>query len=123
MSHFLYKIVTQADWSTTQKTGLIPLSSVDVRDGFIHLSTATQFIATANLYFRDTDQPLVIEFDSAQLKGEIRWEWSDQRQSEFPHLYATSLPLNAANAVLNLIIGDEGYTVHSRSPIAPSGGQ
>ena len=123
MSHFLYKIVTQADWSVAQTTGLIPLSLVDARDRFIHLSTASQFIATANLYFRATDQPLVIEFDSTQLKGEIRWEWNDQRQSEFPHLYATTLPLNAANAVLNLIIGDEGYTVLSRSPIASSNGQ
>ena len=120
MTQFLYKIVTRADWLTAKQTGLIPLSTIDEKDGFIHLSTADQYVASANLYFSAQDQPMVIELNGAQLNGELRWEWSDQRQSDFPHLYAKMLPLSAANAVVNLIAGDDGYTVHSRTLITPS---
>ena len=121
MSQFLYKIVTQSDWSLAQTKGVIPLSAIDRRDGFIHLSTEDQFIETANLYFSAVDQPLVIELDRALVVGEVRWEWSAQRRSDFPHLYAKALSLDAANAIVSLIAGDDGYMIHSRTLYDHSG--
>ena len=117
MSLPLYKIVTQADWQVAQMTGFVPLSAVDARDGFIHLSTVTQYITTANLYFSDDSRPLAIEFDSTHLGGELRWEWSEQRQADFPHLYTTQLSVTAADAVVELMVTDQGFAVYSRTPL------
>ena len=117
----LYKIVTRAEWQTAQQTGSIPLSPTDVKDGFIHLSTADQYITSANLYFNPEDQPLVIELDGKRLTGDVRWEWSDQRQADFPHLYDGTLRLSAANATVSLHATKDGYTIQSRTIIHPSG--
>ncbi len=117
MSLPLYKIVTQADWQIAQRTGFVPMSTVDIRDGFIHLSTVTQYITTANLYFSEDNPPLVIEFDSTQLGGELRWEWSEQRQADFPHLYTTQLSVTAADAIVELMVTEQGFAVYSRTPL------
>jgi len=117
MSLPLYKIITKADWQIAQRTGFVPLSAVDARDGFVHLSTIAQYIATANLYFSADSRPLVIEFNSDQLGGELRWEWSEQRQADFPHLYTDQLPVNAADAIVELVVTDQGFAVCSRTPL------
>ena len=117
MSLPLYKIVTQADWQMARKTGFVPLTTADIRDGFVHLSTIAQYIATANLYFSADSRPLVIEFNSTQLGGDLRWEWSEQRQADFPHLYTDQLPVTAADAIVELTVTDQGFAACLRTPL------
>ena len=121
MNSFLYKIVTQAEWQSAQETGLIPVNQMDQTDGYIHLSTKDQYLTTAHLYFSPDDKPLVIELDPTQIDGEICWEWSEQRQSNFPHLYAQTLPLHAAHSVLSLCFSKNGCTIGAQQPIDPHG--
>ncbi len=114
MKRFLYKIITHVDWQNAQATGLIPLSQMDQDDGYIHLSTEDQYLTTAYLYFDPDDKPLVIQLERDQIAGEIRWEWNEQRQSNFPHLYAQTLPLHNAYSVWSLCFSTNACTIGKR---------
>ena len=46
----IYKALTLEEWERAQASGIIT-TDLDKKDGFIHLSTATQLNATLSLYF------------------------------------------------------------------------
>ena len=56
----IYKICAQASWREAEGCGLYRGSDADMRDGFIHFSTAAQVAGTAAQHFaRQTDLMLV----------------------------------------------------------------
>ncbi len=46
----IYKVLTLNEWEKAQASGVI-ITELDIKDGFIHLSTAAQLNATLSLYF------------------------------------------------------------------------
>ena len=61
-------------------------SSVDLADGFIHFSTASQAAETARRHFHGRSGLVVLAVEAARLGDALRWETS--RGGElFPHLY------------------------------------
>ena len=89
----IYKICERAAWRLAAQTGGYHGSQADVRDGFIHFSTAAQLAGTMAKHFAGQRELLLVAVDADALGEALKWEPS--RGGElFPHLYA-ALPLTA----------------------------
>ena len=89
----IYKIIATREWSVAEKAGVFEGAEVDLRDGYIHFSTAGQARETAAKWFARRDDLTLVAVDAAALGEALRWEPS-RGGALFPHLYAT-LPLSA----------------------------
>ncbi len=89
----IYKICDQIEWRAAERAGAYHGSEVDVRDGYIHFSTAEQARRTAALHFSGRTELMLIAVDADKLGPALRWEPS-RGGALFPHLYR-ALPLSA----------------------------
>jgi uncharacterized protein (DUF952 family) len=89
----IYKICEQALWRKAQAERSFGGSAADMRDGFIHFSTAGQLASTAAKHFAGAADLLLIAVDADALDGQLKWERS-RGGDLFPHLYGP-LPLAA----------------------------
>jgi len=63
--------------------------------GFIHLSTREQVEGTANRFYTDVDQLVLLTIDPLKVPAEIRWERpAPSVDTLFPHVYGP-LPIAA----------------------------
>ncbi|EOD47895.1 hypothetical protein GTA08_BOTSDO04801 [Neofusicoccum parvum] len=88
-----FKILSADQWAEWQKTGTFAGASIDLTDGYIHLSTAQTAGETFEKYFAGQQNLVVVEVDLAQLGDAIKWEPS-RGGALFPHVYG-SIPSNA----------------------------
>jgi uncharacterized protein (DUF952 family) len=93
----VYKICSAAEWREAVASGTYRGSAVDVRDGYIHLSTLSQLAETLRLHFAGQRDLVLVEVDPAELGDALRWEPS-RGGALFPHLYGT-LPVAIARSV------------------------
>ena len=102
----VYKIAASADWNAAQRTGRFEGAAIDLRDGYIHLSTAAQAQDTARLHFAGQAGLVLLRIDAAALGAALKWEPS-RGGALFPHLYG---PLDCAlvEAVTELPLGADG---------------
>ncbi|MDO9471697.1 MAG: DUF952 domain-containing protein [Caulobacter sp.] len=91
----VYKLLTRAEWSEAEATGLFEGSPVDLADGFIHFSTAAQAPETGRRYFSGIADLVIVGFEDTALGAGLTWEPS-RGGDLFPHLYG---PLPTALAV------------------------
>ena len=92
MTH-VYKILPRSEWIAAQDIGVFHGSAVDLKDGFIHLSTAAQAAETARLHFAGREGLVLLKLQAEELGGGLRLEPSRGGQL-FPHLYG---PLDPAH--------------------------
>ena len=110
----IYKICPEALWREAERTGAFAGAPVDVRDGFIHLSTAAQVRETAAKHFGGQRDLLLIAVDEDALGPDLRYERS--RGGElFPHVYGP-LPLSAVRWVKPLPLNSDGRHVFPELP-------
>lgn len=102
----IFKIVGREDWDAASSMGVYSGSPDDVRDGFIHFSTAQQLAGTAARHFRNVHDLVLVAFDDERLGEALRWEPSRGGQL-FPHLYGT-LQTGLALWVRPLPLGEDG---------------
>ena len=100
MTDLVYKIVPAALWRQAEVAAVFRGAPVDIADGFIHLSTASQARETAAKHFAGQDGLLLIAVRAATLGSALRWEPS-RGGALFPHLYGL-LPLEAVRDVVPL---------------------
>jgi uncharacterized protein (DUF952 family) len=82
----IYKICSASAWREAERQGTYRGSADDVRDGFIHFSTAAQVDGTARKHFHGQTALFLVEVEADALGEPLRWERS--RNGElFPHLY------------------------------------
>lgn len=105
---FLYRLVTVDEWRAAQESGTVPLREIDERDGYVHLSTKTQVIETANLHFADADNLLALEIRFDAIAANIRFELAPKRGEAFPHLYGV-LYKNYVRRALRLARSEHGF--------------
>lgn len=91
----VYKIVAQAIWDNAVSKGVFLGATIDLTDGFIHLSTAAQAPVTASLFFKTGDDLLLVGFDDQKLIG-LKYEPSRGGEM-FPHVYGSIDPKLAVN--------------------------
>lgn len=105
----IYKICERALWQEAERLGAFHGAPVDLRDGFIHFSTASQVAATAALHFAGAGDLVLIAVDAQALGGALRFEAS-RGGALFPHLYGF-LPLTAVLWTKPLPLGADGRHV------------
>ena len=121
MSEALYKIMPASLWARAPSEGRMPWAEVDVRDGFVHLSAASQVRETARRHFASQHgsgqqgELLLLEVDRSALSpGSLRWEPS-RGGALFPHVYG-DVPLEAVVRVRPLVQAEEGLVFPDEIP-------
>ena len=111
----IYKIVPAALWREAERGGIFRGAPVDLADGFIHFSTASQVAETAAKHFAGQDGLLLVRVDAARLGDNLKWEPS-RGGALFPHLYG-ELPLTDVVSVDPLPLASDGR--HRFPPLVP----
>lgn len=109
MQQLIYKVCARSEWDEAERKGAYAGSADDQRDGFIHLSTASQLPVTLEKFFRGRPDQMLISFDASTLGPALKWEPS-RGGDLFPHFYG-SLPATKALSVEPLTIDDLGRHV------------
>lgn len=97
----IFKIATRAQWEAAEAAGTFAGAPVDLRDGYIHFSTAEQLDDTLAKHFAGQHDLLLIAVEADALGEALRWEVS-RGGALFPHLYAP-LPVAAAVRVTEIM--------------------
>lgn len=106
MPSTVYKICPIALWREAEKDGVFTGAPVDLKDGFIHFSTAGQVRETAARHFEGQTNLVLVALDAEKLGPALKYERS--RGGElFPHLYG-SFDLGCVRWVKPLPLGPEG---------------
>lgn len=83
----IFKILRADEWAALQRDGETPGAPVDVRDGFVHFSTAAQLPETARRHFADENGLHLLAVDETAVADALKWEPS-RGGDLFPHLFA-----------------------------------
>jgi uncharacterized protein (DUF952 family) len=94
--------MTAPEWAEALRRGVFQGSAVDLKDGYIHLSTAGQLRDTINKHFAGQDDLVLVAIPEGSITPDLKWEAS-RGGALFPHLYA-SLPVKLAAAVSSLAL-------------------
>ena len=96
----IYHLTTLPEWQKAQHEGVYVPGGFE-KDGFIHCSDHYQIKSTANRFYRETPQLIVLEIDPDLCDAELIYENLEGGEMTFPHLYGT-LPVSAVKAVYEL---------------------
>ncbi len=102
----VYKIAARADWDAAVRAGVFEGAAIDLRDGYIHLSTAAQAQETARLHFAGQAGLVLLRLDAAALGAALKWEPS-RGGALFPHLYGP-LACELVEAVTEIALDADG---------------
>jgi len=91
----IFKLCRASEWAEAERSGTFLGSPVDLRDGYIHFSTAEQVADTAARHFAGVDGLTLLAVDADILGSALRWEPS-RGGALFPHLYG---PLPVASVL------------------------
>lgn len=83
LPRYVYKIIPEEPKEPLPC--VLPLSELDERSGFCHLSTAEQTPATAARFFSKNDTLWVLKIPLFYIEKNVKWEEADGH--EYPHLY------------------------------------
>ena len=106
MSVYVYKVCSETEWRAACAAGEYTGSADDKRDGFVHLSTASQLEGTLARHFTGRTDLVQVAFDPAKLGNTLKWEAS-RGGAIFPHVYG-ALPTADALSVEVLPLDDDG---------------
>ena len=91
----VYKLIDRTEWAAATAAGTFAGAEIDLRDGYIHLSTAAQAQETASLHFKGRADIVLLEIEAERLGERLKWEPSRGGQL-FPHLYGPLDPAEVA---------------------------
>jgi uncharacterized protein (DUF952 family) len=109
MARMIYHMCPEETWQAAVRPGEYRGTADDLRDGFIHFSTAEQIAESARRHRAGQTGLVLIAIESERLGERLRWEPS-RGGALFPHLYG---PLDAAEvaSVEPLALGPDGEHV------------
>jgi uncharacterized protein (DUF952 family) len=102
----IYRLLATEAWRHAERAGSFLGTEHDLRDGFIHFSTAAQVAETAARYYAGQAELLLLGVNAEALGSALRWEPS-RGGALFPHLYA-ALPVSAVTRVEELALDPSG---------------
>ena len=82
----IFKIVPRAEWEAG--SGDYHGSAHDRADGFLHFSTQSQLAETLRRYYAGQDDLMLVAVDASACGVLLKWERSESRGEDFPHLYS-----------------------------------
>ena len=104
---YIYKVLTLDQWADFQASDAFSGSPVDVADGYIHLSCASELKATLDKWYAEQTTVVLLQIEAAAIEAGLNYEVS-RGGVEFPHLYA-DLPLSAVGTVWLVSPEEGGY--------------
>lgn len=90
---FLYKIISELDWTQSQTQTTVKLPPLD--KDFIHLAEEHQVQRIIDKFWSHADRIVILKLDSIKLKGHLVKEKNPGGTTAFYHLYEGSIPMNA----------------------------
>lgn len=110
MNKIILHITTRHEWEAALKTGSYKSATFDLED-FIHCSTVDQVVDTANTFFKDEPDLVLLCINARKVKGEIKYENLVGGEKLFPHIYS---PLNtdAVERVIDFHPAADGHFVY-----------
>ena len=109
MSHpdkVIYKILTDEQWQQFDAAKIFTGAPIDLLDGYIHFSTASQARETAAKHFSDQKNLKLVSVSTKEMGEELKYEVS-RGNALFPHLYS-DLKMESVLEVFDLSIGADG---------------
>ena len=82
----IFKIIDAAAHQAATLNGQFTGAEIDLKDGYIHFSTAAQVAETAKRHFSGRSNLVLWAIDAGGLGAALKWEASRGGQL-FPHLY------------------------------------
>ena len=110
----IYKILGLDDWEAAQLTGRFTGAEVDVKDGYIHFSTAAQAAETGRKYFSSRLDLILLEIEADDLGVALKWEPA-RGGDLFPHLYG-ALDCRLVRSVRSVALGADGAPILTDLP-------
>jgi uncharacterized protein (DUF952 family) len=109
--NIILHITTRKDWERNVQCGYYKPQSL-TSDGFIHCSTITQTADTANRFFPNQKDLVLLFIDENKTEPEVRYEGpaceGDQRTDLlFPHIYGP-LNMSAVVRIVDFIPKEDG---------------
>jgi uncharacterized protein (DUF952 family) len=93
-------ITTKTLWNMAQGLGRYSAPSL-ASEGFIHCSTPSQVVATAERFYAGQHGLILLVIDSERIQPEVKYEaGTDKPDESFPHIHGT-LNLDAVTRVLD----------------------
>ena len=86
----VYKILSIEEWDKAQKSGFIN-TDLDIKDGFIHFSTASQLATSLELYFSNHQEVILLLPNMKKIGVNLKYESTEpdnKRNGFFAHLYS-----------------------------------
>ena len=96
----IYHLTTLPEWRKALNEGVYIPDGFE-KDGFIHCSDHYQIKSTADRYYRETPQLIVLEIDPNLTDAKLVYENLEGGEMPYPHLYGI-LPVNAVKTVHEL---------------------
>ena len=93
----IFHITSRTAWDAALGAGIYEADSLST-EGFIHCSTAEQYVWVANQRFRGRTDLVLLHIDETRLHCEVRYENLEGGETAFPHVYG-AIPIRA---VLNV---------------------
>ncbi len=110
----IYKVCSKAVWEEIRQLTSWNGSPHDLRDGFIHFSTASQLDGTVRKHYAGQSDLMLLAIDAEKLGDALKWEPS--RGGElFPHLYGP-LPISTIESAQDLTVSPDGTINDNRLP-------
>lgn len=106
---FVYRLIEPENWNKAKVKMTLPYAEIDQRDGFLHLSTFEQMLATAERYYGHVEELIALEIPLAAITEMVRFEKASNGEA-FPHLYG-ELPISIVKRTLSLVKNAEGAFV------------
>ena len=101
-----FKIVAVDEWARAEALGAYEGSAVDLKDGYIHLSTIDQLAGTAARHYAGRSGLLLLTVLLSEVGAAVVWEPS-RGGALFPHIYGP-LPVAAVTARRTLSVAEDG---------------
>jgi uncharacterized protein (DUF952 family) len=102
----VFKILTQEQADGLKRTGRFEGSPADLKDGYIHFSTAVQVATTAQKHFQNDHNLWLATIDGTTLGERLVFEPA-RGGDLFPHLY-DHLSLDQVLSLEAVPVGDDG---------------
>jgi uncharacterized protein (DUF952 family) len=103
---FIYKVASREIYDASLAAGSFVGQPIDLKDGYIHFSSAPQLAETIRLYFAGLNDQVLFQVPCAPFGGALKWQAS-RGGDLFPHLFAT-LPMSAVSNMTPLDIPADG---------------
>ena len=108
----IFHITSRKAWEAALGAGIYEADSLST-EGFIHCSTADQYIRVANQRFRGRQDLVLLHIDPTRLRSEIRHENLEGGDVLFPHVYG-AIPIGAVLNVTPFLPGPDGSFAEPR---------